>query len=213
MFSKEELNILGKLNNPSKIQNFINSLKVNFEDKGDTCMSPRKVLKEGKAQCMEGAIFAASVLRLLGYKPLIVDLEASKDDYDHAIAVFNKNGHWGAISKTNHAVLRYREPVYKTIRELIMSFFHEYFLSHNGKKTLRRYSLPVDLSMFDNLGWMISEEDVWYIPNYLTEVEHFDILNKSQIRSLRKADEIEIKTGNILEHEKPEGFVEPLYKE
>jgi hypothetical protein len=212
MFSKEELSILCKLNNPSKIQSFLNNLEINFEEDGDTCMSPRKVLKHGKAQCMEGAIFAASVLRLLGYKPLIVDLEANRNDYDHAIAVFNKNGHWGSISKTNHAVLRYREPVYKSIRELVMSFFHEYFLSHNGKKTLRRYSLPVDLSRFDKHKWMISDEDVWYIPEYLTQVKHFDILSKSQIQLLRKADDIEIAAGKIIQFDKPKGFVDPLYE-
>lgn len=212
MFSKEELNILNKLNSPSKIQNFLNNLKINFEENGDTCMSPRNVLKNGKAQCMEGAIFAASVLRLLGYKPLIVDLEANKDDYDHAIAVFNKNGYWGSISKTNHSVLRYREPVYKSIRELVMSFFHEYFLNNNGKKTLRRYSLPVDLSKFDNLNWMISDEDIWYIPEYLADVKHFDILTKSQIQSLRKADDVEIIAGKITEYKKPRGFVDSLFE-
>jgi len=201
MFSKEELAVLRELNTPSKIQEFLNNLKINFEEEGDTCMSPRNVLKQGKAQCMEGAILAAAILRINGFKSLIVDLEATKDDYDHAIAVFNQNGHWGCISKTNHAVLRYREPVYKTIRELVMSFFHEYFLDKNGKKTLRRYSMPVDLSQFDKFGWMISDEDVWYIPNYLTKVKHFNILNRSQINSLRKADEIEIKAGKIIQYE------------
>jgi len=201
MFSKEELDILKKLNTPSKIQDFLNNLKINFEEDGkDTCMSPRKVLREGKAHCIEGALLAAAILRLHGYKPLVVDLESNSKDYDHVIAVFNKDGHWGAISKTNHAVLRYREPIYKNIRELAMSFFHEYFLDNNGKKTLRRYSLPIDLSRFDYLGWVIDEENVWYIAEYLANAKHFDILNKSQIHSLRKADDIEIKAGKILEY-------------
>ncbi|HJX50620.1 MAG TPA: hypothetical protein VJ438_04105 [Candidatus Nanoarchaeia archaeon] len=212
MFSKEELEILKKINTPSKIQDFLNSLKTNFELNGDTCSSPRKVLREGHAHCMEGAILAAAILRLQGFKPLIVDLETNKDDYDHAIAVFNKDGFWGALSKTNHAVLRYREPVYKSIRELVMSFFHEYFLDSNGKKTLRRFSMPVDLSRFDKFAWEVSEEDVWYIPEYLVEAKHFDLLTRSQIASLRKADEIEIKAGSIRQYKAPDGFVEPLYR-
>jgi len=212
MFTKEELKILKNVNTPAKIQDFLNNLKINFEENGDTCMSPRRVLKEGKAQCMEGAILAAALLKFNGFKPLIVDLETTKDDYDHAIAVFQKNGFWGALSKTNHAVLRYREPIYRDIRELVMSFFHEYFLDKNGKKTLRRYSMPIDLSMFDHLNWIDNEEDIWFIPEYLAEVEHFDVLNRSQINSLRKADEVEIKAGKIIHHEKPNGFVEPLYR-
>jgi hypothetical protein len=203
MFSKEELKILKKFRTPSKMQDFLNSLKINFEEKGDTCMSPRKVLRKGTAHCVEGAILGAAMLRVHGHKPLVIDLEANDDDWDHVIAVFKKNGHWGAMTKTNHAVLRYREPVYRNIRELAMSFFHEYFLNSNGKKTLRRYSLPVDLSKFDKHKWMISEDDLWFIPEHLANVKHFDILNKSQIRSLRKADSVEIEAGKIVEEKEP----------
>src|SRR3989338_4812500 len=115
-------------------------------------MAPRRVLATGKAHCMEGAMFAALALRFHGYPPLVVDLESTKDDFDHVVAVFKSNGKWGAIGKTNHAVLRYREPVYRDIRELVMSFFHEYFISETGKKTLRKHSEPVDLRMFDEKG-------------------------------------------------------------
>ena len=147
-------------------------------------------------------MFAATALRFHGHKPLVLDLTSVKDDDDHVVTVFKHQGHWGAISKTNHAVLRYREPIYKSIRELVMSYFHEYFTNQDGKKTLRSYSMPVDLSRFDNQGWMISEEDVWYVPEYLFEVEHVSILNKSQIAFLRKADQIEVKAGKIVEWKK-----------
>jgi len=197
MFTKEEINLYKRLNSPKKIQDFLNSLKINFEEEGDTCMSPRMVLKKGKAHCIEAALLAAVALRFNGDKPLIVDLEANKKDFDHVVAVFKRNGHWGAISKTNHAVLRYREPVYKNIRELVASFFHEYFLD-NGKKTLRRYSMPVDLSIFDDRGWMFAEKDVWYIPKYLTKIKHWDILNRKQILGLRRADKIEIEAGKLV---------------
>src|SRR3989338_1352163 len=126
--SKEELSILRKLNTPRKIQDFLNKVPINFEEEGETCHSPRTLLKKNKAHCVEGAMFAALALKLQGHKPLILDLATTKEDYDHVVAIFRENGCWGAISKTNHAVLRYREPVYRTIRELVMSYFHEYFM-------------------------------------------------------------------------------------
>lgn len=197
---KEEIKILSSLNSPKKIQDFLNRIPINFEENGDTCMSPRKVLRENKAHCIEGAILAALTLRLAGNRPLIVDLEAHKRDFDHVICVFQKEGKWGSISKTNHAVLRYREPIYNNIRELVMSFFHEYF-DDNGNKNLRAYSNPVDLSRFDNLDWATSEEDIWEIPEYLTEIKHHPILTKGQIHSLRKADQLEIDAGKLTEWE------------
>ena len=198
--NKEEFGVLIKLNTPSKIQDFLNSLKINFEESGETCMSPHLVLKTGKAHCMEGALLATAALRLQGHKPLILDMESTKHDFDHVIALFKQHNHWGAIGKTNHAVLRYREPIYKTPRELVMSFFHEYFLNSNGKKTLRTYSSPVNLSRFDKLNWISSNDPVWFIPDHLTKIKHFPILNRKQIRTLRRADKIEIQAGNLVEY-------------
>ena len=198
--SKEELKLFKKLNTPGKIQDFINKIPINFEeDGGDTCYSPRRVLKENKCHCIEGAILAALILRVNGFPPLLVDLEASKHDFDHVIAVFQKDRKWGAISKTNHPTLRYREPVYDSIRELVMSYFHEY-TNAKGKKTLRTYSHPVDLSLFDEEGWITNDEEVWSIPNYLVEVEHFPILTKKQISNLRNAEDIEMEAGKIVEY-------------
>ena len=199
--NKEEFSILKNLNTPSKIQDFLNSLKTNFEESGETCMSPSLILKNKKAHCMEGALLAATALRLQGHPPLILDMESTKNDFDHVIALFKQHNYWGAIGKTNHAVLRYREPIYKTPRELVMSFFHEYFLNSNGKKTLRTYSSPVNLSRFDKLNWISSQEPVWFIPDHLTKIKHFPILNRKQIRTLRKADKIEIQAGNLVEYE------------
>ena len=201
-FTEKEVKVFRSLNTPKKVQDFLNKIPANFEQDGETVLSPRRVLQENRAHCMEGAIFAAVALRFHGYKPLVLDLTTVKDDDDHVVAVFKHKGHWGAISKTNHAVLRYREPIYKSIRELVMSYFHEYFTNHDGKKTLRSYSLPVDLSRFDKQGWMTSEGDVWYVPEYLFEVPHTPILSRSQIAMLRKADPIEIKAGSITEWKK-----------
>lgn len=200
--TKKELRILKALNTPKKVQDFLNKIPINFDYRKDTCMSPRMVLKKNKCHCIEGAILAALALRLQGRKPLILDLTASKHDYDHVIAVFKeghgKNHGWGAITKTNHGVLRYREPVYRTIHELVMSFFHEYF-DNKGKKTLRSYTLPIDLSRFDHLNWATSEEDIWFIPDFLVKAPHISILTKKQIHNLRKADKIEIDIGKVVE--------------
>lgn len=144
-------------------------------------------------------MLAAAALRLLGERPLVLDLTSSSEDQDHVVALFRRHGCWGAISKTNHAVLRYREPVYRTVRELAMSYFHEYFLQSNGKKTLRSYSRPVDLSRFDRRNWMTSEKPVWFVPEYLCDVPHAAILSRAQAASLRRAEPIEIRAGAVVE--------------
>lgn len=199
--NKEELEILSKLNTPKKIQDFLNKIPINFEENGDTCLSPRMVLKNNKAHCIEGAMLAALALRLQGKKPLILDLTANNEDDDHVITVFKQDGFWGAISKTNHSVLRYREPVYKTIRELVMSYFHEYS-NDKGAKTLRSYSKPINLSRFDKLNWITNEKDVWFVPEYMVKIKHYNILNRKQMAGLRKADKLEIDVGKIREYNK-----------
>lgn len=201
-FSKKELAFFSKLNNPRKVQDFINSLKANFEENGDTCMSPKSVLKKGKAHCVEGALLAATILRFHGYEPLILDLEATKEDYDHVIALFKVKGYWGSIGKSNHNFMRYRDPIYRNVRELVLSCFHEYFENKKGKKTLRMYSRPVNLKRFDEYNWMCSDEDVWFIPEHLAKIKHYRVLNKSQTRILRNADNFELKVGRIEQYSK-----------
>ncbi|MBI2666904.1 hypothetical protein HYX13_04790 [Candidatus Woesearchaeota archaeon] len=201
LFTSKELTLFKSLNTPRKIQEFLNQIPINFEPEGDTCLSPRRVLKENRAHCIEGAMLAALILRMHGHKPLLVDLESSRDDFDHVIAVFQQHGHWGAISKTNHAVLRYRGPVYKTIRELVLSYFHEYF-DKNGKKTLRKYTEPVNLAEFDYLEWMTTADELWEIADYLAKAKHFSLLNRKQIALLKKPDRIEMDFGDVVEWKK-----------
>ncbi|HPN96810.1 MAG TPA: hypothetical protein PLK35_03510 [Candidatus Moranbacteria bacterium] len=198
---KKELKILKGLNTPGKIQDFLNKLPMNFEKKGDTCFSPMSVLKKNTCHCMEGAALAALALRINGHPPLLVDLRANKNDFDHVIAVFKKDGKWGAISKTNHAVLRYREPIYKSIRELAMSYFHEY-VDDKGRKNLRSFSRPVNLRIFDKLDWMTTKEEIDYMPEYLDKVRHYPVLSRKQICGLRKADEVELTAGDVVEWKK-----------
>ena len=199
MWTPKERAHFRTLSTPAKIQDFLNSLRFRIVGGNETCHSPRLVLRHREAQCIEGAMFAAAALRFHGYQPLIVDLVSTAQDQDHVITVFEIDGCWGAISKTNHGVLRYREPVYRSVRELVMSYFHEYFLQSNRKKTLRSFSKPVDLSRFDGQGWETSEEPIWYIPEYLLTIPHSPILNRSQIARLRIADPIEAQMTEIVE--------------
>lgn len=200
-WTKKERKILQSLSTPAKIQDLLNALEFRIVGTNETCASPRSVLKHRQAQCMEGAMFAAAALRFHGHKPFIVDLVATKHDADHVIAVFQIDKCWGAISKTNHGVLRYREPVYRSIRELVMSYFHEYFLQSNRKKTLRSFSKPIDLSRFDSLNWETNKEANWFIPDYLTTIPHTPILTATQIKKLRLADPIEVAMAAIEEWE------------
>ncbi len=192
-----EFAVFKKLNSPSKIQSFIDNLRINFEPNRETCRSPLMVLRRGEAHCAEGALLAAAIFWYHGEPPLLFDLKVTKNDDDHVVALFREGGRWGAISKTNHAVLRYRDPVYKTIRELALSYFNEYFLK-NGFKTLRSYSAPFNLLSYDN-QWLTSKRNLWDIINFLDESRHFNIVESGAVRRLRPADPIEIKASQLVQ--------------
>ncbi len=178
--NKEELHLLRRLSTPEKIQQYLENLPYNKEGEGDTCRSPRRVIRYNTAQCFEGALFAAAALRVNGRPPLILDLEAVRDD-DHVIAVYRLNGCWGAVGKSNYAGLRFRTPVYRSLRELVMSYFEHYY-NLDGEKTLRAYSRPVNLSRFDSINWMTADEDLWAVPEYLCQIPHTRILNGTSRR-------------------------------
>jgi hypothetical protein len=193
--SKSERQVFSKLTTPAKIQKFLDDLGYNLEPNGDTCYSPRMVLRERVAHCMEGALVGAAALRMLGYPALLVDLEAVNDT-DHVLAVYKRNGGWGSVAKSDYSGLRSREPVYRTIRELAMSYFEHYF-NPGGEKTLRTYSRPVDLKRFDKRGWMTAEEDVWYIPEYLCDIAHTKMLDSKMLRALSHMDVRLYKAGRL----------------
>jgi len=185
--------VFKKLDSPARIQDFLDSLPINFELHGETYMSPRRVLRTRTAHCFEGALAAAAALAYHGKSPLLLDLRTSADDEDHVVTLYRENGYWGAISKTNHPVLRYRDAVYKTPRELVMSYFHEYFMSKNGKKTLREYSNPFDLSQYKLSSWLITEADLHWLVEALDEAPHLNIASQNALRKLRPASALEIK--------------------
>ena len=186
-FTRAELRTLGRLDTPFKIQRFLDhEIGYNKEPNGVTCYSPRGVLRHGVAHCMEGALAGAAALRMHGHPPLLVDLEAIRDD-DHVLAVFRDHGFWGAIAKSNYAGLRFREPVYRTLRELVMSYFEHYY-NLRGEKTLRNYSRPVNLKRFDKTRWMTAEEDVWAIPEHLCVIPHIPVLVRGAEHRLSRMD-------------------------
>lgn len=195
-----EFKIFKSLNSPAKIQDFLNSLSVNFEEDGETCHSPLAILQRRKAHCMEGAMLGAAIFWYHGQRPLLLDLKTAEPDMDHVVALFKTRGRWGAVSKTNHAVLRYREPIFKTVRELALSYFHEYFLD-DGRKTLRSYSRPFGLLAYED-DWLTSGESLWAIPGDLDGSPHLPILQKNQERDLRRADVVEIEAGKLTEWKK-----------
>lgn len=207
-FSSAELKVLRRLKTPAQVQDFINGLKTNFETSGETCMSPRQVFKTGAAHCVEAALLAAAAFELQGRRPWLMDLRTPKGDFDHVVAVFKDFDCYGAVSKTNHAVLRYREPVYRTLRELALSYFHEYF-TDRGEKTLREYSGLLDLRRLDHLSWRTTAEDLWDVPYELDVAPHRRLLTAAQVKALRRADPIEIEAGKLMVERPP---VKPVRK-
>ncbi len=199
-FEHQEFDVFKKLNSPQKVQDFLDKIPVNFGKKGHTLRSPLFALNHNQIHCMEGALLASAIFWYHGNKPLLLDLKTTESDFDHVVALFKRNGLWGAVSKTNHAVLRYRDPVYKSVRELAMSYFNEYF-TDDGVKTMRSYSLPFDLRKF-SVEWLTSSDDLWDIGTALDESPHKKIFPNNAHRHLRPAHTLEIKAGKLTEWKK-----------
>lgn len=196
--TKEELKILKLISTPAKIQGFLDALPINYEKDGETIMSPRRVLRERKAHCLEGALLAAAALWVNGEEPLVINLDPNRMDVGHVITIYKRRGHFGAFSKTNHATIRSRDPVYKTPRELVMSYFHEYFENTGGTKTLRLYSRPFNLKQLGT-GWLTDENDLQYVSDALDEIEHYSCIPRGNERLITRAHPLERKAGSIIE--------------
>jgi len=189
-WTNDEMALLRTLDSPGKIQDFLDSLDYNPDYE---CRSPRWVIRRRKAHCFEGALFAAAALRYIGFRPLLVDMKAFNDD-DHVIAVFKINGHWGAAAKSNFTVLRFREPVYRSIRELIMSYF-DFFYNTKKEKTLRSYSRPLDLSIFDNRQWETTDEDLEFIGDKLEKIKHYPVVTDEMVVNMNRVSEAVFNAG------------------
>jgi hypothetical protein len=186
-----------QLNTPPKIQRFLDDIRYNTEVDGETFRSPRRVLADRTANCIEGAVLAAAALRVQGDPPLIMDLTAVRDE-DHVIAVFRKGSMWGAIGTSKFTGLRYREPVYRTLRELAMSYFEQYF-NLAGERTLRGHGRPVNLARFDAMKWMTSAEDLWPIAEHLERIPHISLVSPAAARRLTPLGP-RLRAAGLLDH-------------
>jgi hypothetical protein len=194
----QEASALTALKTPWDVQQFIISLGANFEPEGDTLRSVRGVLRHRVAHCIEAAFTAASALWLQGEPPLLMDLTAHGDS-DHVVTLFRRGKYWGAISKSNHVWLRWRDPIYRSLRELAMSYFHEYTLKH--RKTLRTYSVPMDLRRFAIEDWITSEEDCWEVGAALCDIRHYRLVSSAQVRQLTPRDDMELRVDDLVQYE------------
>jgi hypothetical protein len=183
-FTPKELRKLRSLKDPHGIQRFLDDMPYHL---ADTAWSPRLVLREQTSHCLEGAIFGAAALRANGYPPLILDFEADHDT-DHVVAVYKVDDHWGALAKSNYVGCRFREPVYRSLRELAMSYFNLYF-NLRRERTLRTFSRPVNLARFDRQQWMTTDKPIWFIVYYLFDIPHFKLLKPGMAKRLHCVDE------------------------
>lgn len=191
-WTSEERKILRPLTTPWKIQQYLDSLTYNLED---TAYSPRMVMKKKTAHCFEGAVFAAAALRYHGFDPLIFDLEAVNDT-DHVLTIFRAQGGWGAIGVSNYPGCRYRVPIHRTLRELALSYFNDYF-NEKRKRSLRTFSQPVNLKKFDRKNWMTTDEPIWFIAEHLCDIPHTQLLTPAMIRNLTPVDERSFAAGTF----------------
>jgi hypothetical protein len=191
-WTKAELKVFRPLTSPARIQRFLDGLAYRAED---AAAAPRGVLRERRAHCFDGALFAAAALRRLGHPPALLDLRAVRDD-DHVLAVFREGGCWGAIAKSNFVGLRFREPVHRTLRELVLSYFEQYF-NLDGEKTLREFSPPLSLRQFDHLGWEFDPAPLPDLAGRLDALRHRRLLTPAQVRRLAAVDERSMRGGMV----------------
>ena len=196
-FTPRELRKLRSLKDPHGIQKFLDAMPYHL---ADTAWSPRQVLRENTSHCFEGAMLAAAALRANGYPPLVMDLEAERDT-DHVVAIYRVKGHWGAVAKSNYTGCRYREPVYRTLRELALSYFDVYF-NLLGERTLRTFSRPVDMRRFDHLEWMTTDKPLWFVADYLFTIGHTPLLRPGMAKRLHRLDSRSFRAGCVDRAEK-----------
>jgi hypothetical protein len=191
--TRAEITLLRRLSTPDKVQRYLDDLVYNIEEDGETVRSPRRVMRDRTAHCAEGAFFAAAAFRVNGRPPLLVDLEADNDD-DHVLALYRDRGLWGSVATSKFSGLRFRAPVYRTVRELVMSYFEDYF-NWDGDRTLRAYSRPLSLARFDRINWMTAEDDLWPVIDWLTVAHHTPLVPRRVANALPRVDRRSYRAG------------------
>jgi hypothetical protein len=194
---------LVRLSNPLKVQAFVNAIPINHEMDGETVLSVREVLRQRRAHCIEGAMLAACAQWVHGETPWVLHLDCDSSDFPHVVALFRRGGFWGAMSKTNGAPLRYRDPIYRTLRELALSYFHEYS-NRRGHKTLRSYSVAFDMRRLDPAEWVTSAKSCWVAHDRITELRHYNLISRRQERLLAKRDAFERRASKLVEYPRPD---------
>lgn len=203
-----EFAVLRRLDTPQKVHDFLFRLDQNFEVDGETCRTVREVLRTRKAHCIEGAMLAACAFWIHGEPPLLLDMRAVRD-FDHVVAIYRRQQRWGAISKTNGIGLRSRDPVYRSLRELAMSYFHEY-CNRRDHKTLREYSLPYDLRRIDPKIWVSGEKHAWFVAEELDRLRHFKLVGGRHLRQVTRRDPFERRAATLSQYRTPRVLVEKL---
>ena len=204
--TRSEFALLQRLDSPREIQDFVYALGQNFELGGETCLTVREVLRVRRAHCIEGAMLAACAFWVHGEPPLLLDMRAVHD-FDHVVALYRRHGLWGAISKTNGIFLRSRDPVYRDLRELAMSYFHEY-ANRRNHKTLREYSLPYDLRRVDPAIWVSGEKGAWEVAAALDDVRHFRLVSGRHLSLVSRRDPFERRAAVLSQYRTPRVLVE-----
>jgi hypothetical protein len=202
LLTPAEFRVFARLDRPQKIQTFLDRMPANFEPDGDTVMSPRRMLKARVCHCAEGALFAAAVLASHGEDAWLLDIRALPRDQDHIVTLFKQRGLWGAISKTNHAILRWRDPIYRSARELAMSFAHEYCLP-GGKKSMLAFSKPFSLTRFAPERWVIADEELHWLMDELDNAPHVPVAPPQVLRARRRSSKIELQAQEAVEWKRP----------
>ncbi len=188
-----ERELMAALKSPNKIQLFLDELTYSSEP---IYRCPLRVLHDRKAHCFDGALFAAAALRQIGFPPLILDMIPNDRDDDHLLALYKINGHWGAVAKSNFVGLRFREPVYRGLRELVMSYFEQYYNVAN-EKTLRAYTLPLNLTAFDKFNWMTSDDHLEQIATRLDQLKKNSVITSTMEANLSLLDQRSSQAGLI----------------
>jgi len=189
--TQSERRIIDRLTTPIRVQTFLDKLPYSV---ASDYRCPLRVLRDRMGHCFDGALFGAAAMRRLGHPPLIVNMVANDRDDDHMLALYRRDGHWGAVAKSNFAGLRFREPVYRTLHELVMSYF-EQFYNVERKKTLRNYTVPLNLKAFDKFGWMTHDGPLERIGKRLDEIRKVHLLTRRMIASLSLVDERSYRAG------------------
>jgi len=198
LLTPRERRLFARLDSPQKIQTYIEKLPPNFELRGDTVMSPRRMLRAHTGHCAEAALFAAAVLVFHGMQAWLMDIQALPSDQDHIVTLFKVRGLWGALSKTNHGILRWRDPIYRSSRELAMSYAHEYCLN-NGKKSMLAFSKPFSLARYGPKRWVIADEDLNWLMDELDASLHEPVATKAALRQRRRSTRVELKSQDVVE--------------